>query len=528
MTSLATNRDLRVRRVKRVALEVETHAYVGRMALGTHVVPVLLRAGPVQGVVGRNVLVGVNVKPALTTLRLRTCIPRESERLQAAARKLDQVLLQRLDTEHVSDSKILLFSLLISCPHVAAVFTREESNGLAEIVNADIIKVAEHSVTIGDLHCQLVMGTHPVSELVLMTGLALAAADKRGGSAIIGGLRQSRWFIAAATNANKSGERQQITKGNWHRHTLTKERVLSYGIERDLQRVVTRLADELELPQTFISSALEHYVPLLRWLQREMQEYSGSTYLLGVHGAQGTGKTTLAQLLCRYIHDVEGRSVISVSIDDFYRTRRERQQLAKSVHPLLATRGVPGTHDVDLALATIRGVRALGTDESIEIPRFDKAADDRAPASDWTSVCGPVDLVILEGWCVGSEPANPESLLEPVNTLERDEDEDGTWRRFVNDSLVLYQPLFELIDGLLMLRAPSFETALKWRLEQERKLQRSNMKSSNRIMTETDIRRFVQFFERLTVASDATVAMKADVIVDLGTDHQPRKVDINS
>jgi len=259
-----------------------------------------------------------------------------------------------------------------------------------------------------------------------------------------------------------------------------------------------------------------------------MEGHSNSAYLLGIYGAQGTGKTTLAQLLCRYLHDIEGRSVVSVSIDDFYRTRRERQQLAESVHPLLATRGAPGTHDIDLALATIQGVRALGTDESIKTPRFDKAADDRAPASDWTSVCGPVDLVILEGWCVGSEPADPESLLEPTNALERDEDEDGTWRRFVNDSLMSYQPLFELIDGLLMLRAPSFETVLEWRIEQERKLRPSGLTNSNRIMTETDIRRFVQFFQRLTVASDATVAAKADVIVHLGADHKPLAVDINS
>ena len=259
-----------------------------------------------------------------------------------------------------------------------------------------------------------------------------------------------------------------------------------------------------------------------------MDEHTNSTYLLGIHGAQGTGKTTLAQLLCRYLHDIEGRSVVSVSIDDFYRTRRERQQLAESVHPLLATRGVPGTHDIDLALATIQGVKALGADESIEIPRFDKAADDRAPASDWTSVCGPVDLVILEGWCIGSEPANPESLLEPINSLERDEDEDGTWRRFVNDSLLLYQPLFDLIDGLLMLRAPDFETVLKWRTDQEKELQQSGIENISRIMTETEIRRFVHFFERLTVASDATVAMKADVTVHLGTDHQPLEFDFNS
>jgi len=368
------------------------------------------------------------------------------------------------------------------------------------------------------------MGTHPVSELVLVTGLAFSAANDRGRSANIGGLRQGRRFTAAATDANKSGKRQQITKGNWHQHTVTKELVLSYGIKHDLQRVVTRLADELGLPQTFISSTLEHYVPLIRWLQQQMEGHSNSAYLLGIHGAQGTGKTTLAQLLCRYLHDIEECSVVSVSIDDFYRTRRERQQLAESVHPLLATRGAPGTHDIDLALATIQGIKALGADESIKIPRFDKAADDRAPVSDWTSVCGPVDLVILEGWCIGSEPANPESLLEPINTLERDEDEDGTWRRFVNDSLMLYQPLFKLIDGLLVLRAPSFRTVFEWRQKQETKLRQAGRGNETRIMTDAEVARFIQLFERLTKASEATLAAKADVVISLGYDHQTSSI----
>ena len=301
---------------------------------------------------------------------------------------------------------------------------------------------------------------------------------------------------------------------------------MSGGIKRDLHRVVTSLVDELGLPQTFVSSTLEHYVPLIRWLQRQMEEHSNSAYLLGIHGAQGAGKTTLAQLLCRYLHDVDGRSVVSVSIDDFYRTRRERQQLAESVHPLLATRGVPGTHDVDLALATIRGVKALAADASIEIPRFNKAADDRAPVSDWTRMCGPVDLLILEGWCIGSEPAAPESLLEPINTLERDEDKDGTWRRFVNDSLLQYQPLFELIDGLIMLRAPSFRTVFEWRLKQETKLRQAGHGKETRTMTDAEVGQFVQHFERLTIASEATLAAKADVVISLGYDHQASSIAI--
>jgi D-glycerate 3-kinase len=303
---------------------------------------------------------------------------------------------------------------------------------------------------------------------------------------------------------------------------------LSGGIKRDLQRVVAGLVAALDLPQAYMSPALEHYVPVVDWLFHEMKEHASSTYVLGIHGAQGTGKTTLAELFRRYFQNERQRSVVSVSIDDFYRTRQDRQELAARVHPLLATRGPPGTHDIDLALETLQRIRTLTAGESIKLPRFDKAADDRVPASKWSTICGPVDLVILEGWCIGSEPAEPDSLRKPVNALEKNEDEDGTWRRFVNDSLMSYQPLFELIDGLLMLRTPSFETVLEWRIEQERKLRQSSPKNTNRIMTETDIRRFVQFFERLTVAADATVTAKADVIIHLGPDHQPFSVDINS
>jgi len=270
------------------------------------------------------------------------------------------------------------------------------------------------------------------------------------------------------------------------------------------------------------------YVPAIDWLLREIKANAGATYLLGIHGAQGTGKTTLANSLNRYSRDKENLSVVCVSIDDFYLTQQRRQDLAASVHPLLATRGPPGTHDVDLALKTIQDIKALAAGDSTKIPRFDKAIDDRAPESEWSTVSGPVDLIILEGWCIGSEPAEPDSLLEPLNDLESNEDKDGAWRRFVNDSLAYYQPLFELIDGLLMLRPPGFETVFEWRLKQERELQQSNLEDSDQIMTESELRRFVQLFERLTIASDKTVAAKADVIVRLGGEHQPVSIDIHS
>lgn len=269
-------------------------------------------------------------------------------------------------------------------------------------------------------------------------------------------------------------------------------------------------------------------MPVIDWLLGKMEQHAGSAFVLGIHGAQGTGKTTLADSLSRYLPDKKECSVVCVSIDDFYLTRQQRQELAASVHPLLATRGPPGTHDIDLASKTIQDIKALAAGDSTKIPRFDKAIDDRAPESEWPTVSGPVDLVILEGWCIGSEPAEPDSLLEPVNELETNEDKDGAWRRFVNDSLALYEPLFDLIDGLLMLRPPNVETIFEWRLKQERELQQSNPDDSKHIMSEPELRRFIQLFERLTLVSDATVGAKADVIIQLGADHEPLLVDIRS
>jgi D-glycerate 3-kinase len=75
-------------------------------------------------------------------------------------------------------------------------------------------------------------------------------------------------------------------------------------------------------------------------------------FVLGLCGAQGSGKSTLAAALARMLARDGTRTAI-LSLDDIYLTRAERLQLAREVHPLFATRGAPGTHDVALGLATI-------------------------------------------------------------------------------------------------------------------------------------------------------------------------------
>ena len=244
--------------------------------------------------------------------------------------------------------------------------------------------------------------------------------------------------------------------------------------------------------------------------------------VLGLNGAQGTGKSTLASLLKRLLERVYGMRVAILSLDDLYLTAAERMRRAESIHPLLATRGVPGTHDVSLGLRTIR---ALREGKPLALPRFDKARDDRLPVAKWPRWEGRCDVVIFEGWCVGARPQRSHELEEPINGLERLEDPTGDWRFYVNRELGgPYQALFAEIDVLVMLRPETFAHVLAWREEQEARLRERG--GGAEIMSSTAVKRFVMHFERLTRFMWEEMPGRADVVVYLGDDHGPVEVDL--
>lgn len=274
------------------------------------------------------------------------------------------------------------------------------------------------------------------------------------------------------------------------------------------------------LPAAFESTAKHYYAPLAAWLEAKLDGAAGRAFVLGINGAQGTGKSTLGAFLAECLQSDYGRRVVTLSIDDLYLTRTERQELAAAVHPLLATRGVPGTHDVGLGIRVIETLATLGRGETLAVPRFDKAEDDRAPESTWPVASGPLDLVVLEGWCVGSLPEPESALAEPLNALERRDDPDGRWRRYVNEQLkTMYPPLFELLDALVFLAAPGFDAIRAWRLEQEHKLRESAPPGAGRVMSDPEVVRFIEFFERVTRHNLETLPGVADVVLRLGDDH---------
>jgi D-glycerate 3-kinase len=212
-------------------------------------------------------------------------------------------------------------------------------------------------------------------------------------------------------------------------------------------------------------------------------------------------------------------NVVVLSIDDFYLTRAERRQLGETIHPLLATRGVPGTHDIDLLHRCLDELLAAGDRSTATVPRFDKGHDDRAPDSEWTGVTGPVDMILLEGWCVGTRPQRHVDLRRPVNVLESNDDAHGVWRRYVNEQLMDgYARLFDRLDFLVYLQIPEFGAVYRWRAEQERKLARST--DGNHVMSDAQIASFVQHYERLTRHSMRVMPDLADARLELGGDHQ--------
>ncbi|MEK7342732.1 MAG: kinase [Pseudomonadota bacterium] len=240
--------------------------------------------------------------------------------------------------------------------------------------------------------------------------------------------------------------------------------------------------------------------------------------VLGIAGAQGSGKSTLAGGLKARM-EARGVACALLSIDDLYRTKAERERLAAQVHPLLRTRGVPGTHDVAVGLSVIA---ALERGEAAALPRFDKGRDDRAPEAEWPIAAAGTRLLILEGWCVGAAPQPDAALVAPVNRLEAEEDAEGRWRAYVNAALAgEYQALFGRLDALALLAAPGFEMVAQWRGEQEAAL-RARVGDADGVMDVGQLARFIQHYERLTRhmleqmpgRATLTIFLRADRSVD--------------
>jgi D-glycerate 3-kinase len=266
------------------------------------------------------------------------------------------------------------------------------------------------------------------------------------------------------------------------------------------------------------------YLPISQMI-KETYLKEQKTQIIGLTGGQGSGKSTISKILKIILKENYNLETIIFSIDDFYKTLRERKIMAKNISPLFLTRGVPGTHDTKMLLSCIKKLKNVKF-KKITIPKFNKATDDRVSKKKWSRITKKPHIVIFEGWCIGVEQQKKKDLLIAINDLEKYQDKKKVWRNRVNQEIKKnYNKIFRLIDKIIFLKVPSFKYVFKWRLLQEKKLKITF--KGNKTMTKNQIKKFVMYYERLTKHMFKTLTNKADSVIKIDTKHRLKSIRFN-
>ena len=245
---------------------------------------------------------------------------------------------------------------------------------------------------------------------------------------------------------------------------------------------------------------------IYRVIQEQRARHPDRPALIGVSGAQGSGKTTACQLL----EAANRPRFVQFSIDDVYLDHVQRAELAARTHPLFVTRGPPGTHDIALARRTIDQLMTAVADTQTPLPRFDKIKDVMKPMSEWPMTHGRPETILVDAWCLGALPVPPSP---PLNAVEK-EDVNGVWRETQNEFLrTSYADWFASFDAIIYLRAPSWDVVRRWRGQQEVTLRGRALTTEE----EAWIDRFILHYERIT-RSMMEGGVKADRVVQIDAD----------
>ena len=265
--------------------------------------------------------------------------------------------------------------------------------------------------------------------------------------------------------------------------------------------------------KTFSKKYINQYiVPIIK----NINDSKNDKFIIA--GSQGSGKSTLTAVLKLVLEKFYKKKVMLLSIDDYYLSKNKRLKLSKKIHPLLITRGVPGTHNIAALRKDI--INFQKKKFPIVAPLFNKLKDD---ISSKKKIIKKAEILLLEGWCCGSTPINREYLFNNINHLESTLDKNKLWRQYYNSQLQKdYKKVFSLFDQQIYIQAPSFTYILKWRYAQEKS---NALKSKNeKFMKKTDLRKFIQHYEKLTKWMIKTMPAKADMLIKIDKNQKIKKV----
>ena len=240
-----------------------------------------------------------------------------------------------------------------------------------------------------------------------------------------------------------------------------------------------------------------------------------------IAGPQGIGKTTILKIIKKVFKKEFKKEILSLSLDDFYYDPIKRNNLSKKIHPLLNTRGVPGTHDVNYLQSVVN--KFTKSKYPIEIPIFDKLNDKKERKK--IIIKKKCDILILEGWCVGCPPLNQKYLIKDINLLEKKMDTNKIWRYYYNNQLKLnYKKLFSQFDSIIYFKNSSFSHVLKWRLKQENRLRKIIGNNKFVGMSKDDIKIFIQYYEKITKWMMKVMPKKANLTIFVDINQKIKKL----
>jgi D-glycerate 3-kinase len=271
----------------------------------------------------------------------------------------------------------------------------------------------------------------------------------------------------------------------------------------------------------FLLNLWRFWLPLSIELMAEHKKFH-RPLIQGILGGQGTGKTTLGSIL-KFILAKGNYSLISISLDDLYKTYLERQELQKA-DPRLIWRGPPGTHDIELGINVLDSLRDLPNNpQPIAIPRFDKSLWNGAGDRVSPEMVSEADIVLFEGWFVGVKPIDPSRFSDapyPIIT-ERD-------RQFaldMNEKLEEYLPLWQRLDQLIILDPIDYQLSKKWRKHAEQEM----MAKGKSGMTDAEINQFVEYFWKalhpeLFIKPLIEKGENVNLVIEINADHSLGKI----